>query len=57
LWHSNLRLTGCQTGTKLTSEPNGFTLTVDLLTNIFHGDGTLTTTIDGTTYRQPANGT
>ncbi len=56
-WHSNLTSTGCQTGTKITSEPGGFTLTIDLLTNILDAQGTLTTTIDGTTYRQPANGT
>ncbi len=28
-WHSNLTLTGCQSGTKLTGEPGGFVLTED----------------------------
>jgi hypothetical protein len=56
-WHSNLTLTGCQTGTKVTSEPGGFHLEVDLGEPVFNATGTLTTTIDGTVYRQPANGT
>jgi hypothetical protein len=56
-WHSNLTLTGCQTGTKLTSEPGGFHLEVDLNNPVFNATGTLTTTIDGQVYRQPANGT
>jgi hypothetical protein len=56
LWHSNLTLSGTHTGTKVTSEPGGFTLTIDLLTNHFDAVGTLTTTIDGTAYKQPANG-
>ena len=53
-WHSNH---GCQTGTKVTSEPGGFTLTTDLLANELNAAGTLSTTIDGKAYRQPANGT
>jgi hypothetical protein len=55
LWHSDLRSTGCQTGRKFTSD-DGFLLTIDLLENVFNAQGTLTTTIDGITYRQPANG-
>jgi hypothetical protein len=56
-WHSNLRLTGCQTGAKVTSEPGGFHLEIDLSEPVFQATGTLTTTIDGQVYRQPANGT
>jgi hypothetical protein len=56
-WHSDLTLTGCQTGTKVTSEPGGFHLEVDLGEPVFQAIGTLTTTIDGKVYRQPANGT
>jgi hypothetical protein len=56
IWHSNLTLTGAHHGTKVTSEPGGFTLTIDLLTNHFDAIGTLTTTIDGTAYHQPTNG-
>ena len=56
-WNENLRLSGRQTGTKLTS-PGGFTLSLSvLLTNNFQATGTMTTTIDGHTYIQPANGT
>ncbi|HKA15122.1 MAG TPA: hypothetical protein VKH41_08915, partial [Myxococcota bacterium] len=57
VWHQNIPLTGCQTGAKVTSEPSGFRLTIDLFANKFNAAGTLTTTIDGTTYTQPANGT
>jgi hypothetical protein len=55
-WHSDLVQTGCVTATKKTSS-DGFHLTIDILTNIFEATGTLTTTIDGRTYTQPANGT
>jgi hypothetical protein len=44
------------TATKITS-PDGFHLTIDLLQNNFDATGTLTTTVDGQTYTQPANGT
>jgi hypothetical protein len=55
-WHSDLQQAGCTTGTKVTS-PDGFHLTIDVFQNIFDATGTLTTTIDGRTYTQPANGT
>jgi hypothetical protein len=54
-WHSNLRQSGKTTGTKITS-PDGFLLTIDYFTNIFEATGTLATTINGRTYRQPGNG-
>jgi hypothetical protein len=54
-WHSDLVQTGSVHGTKVTS-PGGFKLTIDVMTNIFQATGTLTTTIDGRTYAQPANG-
>ena len=54
-WHSNLVQTGKVHGAKLTS-PDGFKLTIDVMTNIFQATGTLTTTIDGQTYTQPGNG-
>jgi hypothetical protein len=44
------------TATKITS-PDGFHLTIDLLQNNLDATGTLTTTVDGQTYTQPANGT
>lgn len=55
-WYSDLVQTGQDHGTKKTG-PDGFHLTIDVLTNLFQATGTLTTTINGTTYRQPANGT
>ena len=36
--------------------PGGFTLSPLILENIFQATGTMTTTINGTTYSQPANG-
>jgi hypothetical protein len=55
-WASDLTQSGCATGTKATS-PGGFHLRIDLLETIFDADGSLTTTLDGRTYTQPANGT
>jgi hypothetical protein len=55
-WHSDLRQTGCTTGTKVTS-PDGFHLTINVLETVFEATGTLTTTVDGRAYAQPANGT
>jgi hypothetical protein len=61
-WTSNLIETGTVSGTKVTTGdpsntffPNGFELSIDLLTNDFVATGTLTTTINGVTYTQPAN--
>ena len=54
-WHSNLVQSGHVHGTKVTS-PEGFKTSVDVFTNIFDATGTLTTTIDGKTYKQPGNG-
>jgi hypothetical protein len=55
-WNENLTLSGQETGTKVTS-PGGFTLgTSVLISNNFQATGTMTTTIDGQTYTQPANG-
>ena len=55
-WYSNLTSTGETDSTKITST-EGFHLQIDVLENLFEADGTLTTTIDGTVYLQPANGT
>ena len=55
--HENLTMTGRQQGTKKTSEPDGFTMLPQMLQSNFQSKGTLTTTIDGKTYTQPANGT
>ncbi|KAL5315023.1 hypothetical protein ACEPPN_017674 [Leptodophora sp. 'Broadleaf-Isolate-01'] len=53
-WYSNLTSTGTVTATKVTS-PDGFHVSIDSWTNLFNANGTLVTTIDGVTYRQPAN--
>ncbi|MFJ9180556.1 hypothetical protein [Streptomyces sp. NPDC102360] len=55
-WTEDLRLSGRHTGTKRTGS-EGFTLgPAAMLRNQFQAVGTLITTIDGTTYTQPANG-
>jgi hypothetical protein len=51
-----LTLSGCQSGTKLTSEPGGYVAAIDLFANNVEQTGTLATTIDGQMYTQPANG-
>lgn len=53
VWHSDLRASGAQTGTKKTTEPGGFVISP--LGEPLDGD--LVTTIDGKTYRKPAPGT
>ncbi|KAF9693170.1 hypothetical protein EKO04_008844 [Ascochyta lentis] len=57
-WYSDIVQTkdGEVTGTKVTSL-GGLQLTIDAMTNIFEANGTLTTTIGGKQYKQPANGT
>jgi hypothetical protein len=55
-WVSDIVQTGIVNGTKITS-PGGFRLIIDALVNIFNATGTLTTTLDGVEYKQPANGT
>ncbi|KAI8250616.1 hypothetical protein K4K53_012555 [Colletotrichum sp. SAR 10_77] len=55
-WFSDLIQTGPNNGTKKTS-PDGFHLSIDIMTNIFDANGTLTTTINGEEWHQPANGT
>ncbi|WP_232794179.1 MULTISPECIES: TolB family protein [Pseudofrankia] len=56
-WFSDLTETGGGETVTKKSSPDGFHLTIDVLTNIFDAAGTLTTTVDGHAYRQPANGT
>ncbi|SPO05502.1 uncharacterized protein DNG_08189 [Cephalotrichum gorgonifer] len=55
-WYSDIVQTGVVSGTKKTG-PGGFQLEIDVMTNIFSATGTLTTTLDGVVYEQPANGT
>jgi hypothetical protein len=53
-WYSNLTGTGAANSTKVTSA-DGFNLTINLATNEFDANGTLTTTVNGAVYRQPCN--
>jgi hypothetical protein len=55
-WFSELVQTGIVNATKATGQ-EGFHLEIDAVTNIFNANGTLTTTINGVIYHQPANGT
>jgi hypothetical protein len=55
LWKSALAQSGAVTGSKLTN-PDGFELNIDVMVNKLQATGTMTTTIDGKIYRQPANG-
>ncbi|NSL42700.1 hypothetical protein [Streptomyces sp. 8P21H-1] len=59
-WYSDLVQSDIATGrthaTKKTG-PDGFHLTIEVGKNDFQATGTLTTTVDGHTYTQPANGT
>jgi hypothetical protein len=55
-WYSDLTQTGTVRATKRTG-PGGFHLSIDAMENIFEANGTLTTTVDGIVYSQPANGT
>ncbi|KAL4958752.1 TolB family protein [Aspergillus stella-maris] len=55
-WYSDLTLTGKIESTKKTG-PSGFHLEIDAMVNVLNATGTMTTTIDGIIYEQPANGT
>jgi hypothetical protein len=52
----NLALSGPEGGTKVTSEPDGFTVQAAVVfQSLFCATGTMTTTIDGQAYTQPPN--
>ncbi|KAL4929384.1 TolB family protein [Aspergillus undulatus] len=55
-WYSDLISTGELESTKCTG-PGGFHLEIDAMVNIFNATGTMTTTVDGVVFEQPANGT
>lgn len=54
-WYSDIVSTGEQKGSKKTGA-GGFQVKIDTMTNVFNANGTLTTTLDGEDYKQPANG-
>jgi hypothetical protein len=55
-WYSDISQTGSSTGSKKTGA-SGIHLRIDVMKNVLEANGTLTTTIDGIEYHQPANGT
>ncbi|KAL4747219.1 hypothetical protein BDW72DRAFT_206693 [Aspergillus terricola var. indicus] len=55
-WYSDLERSGVVTATKKTGSDR-FQLSIDVMVNIFNANGTLTTTVDGVVYEQPANRT
>ncbi|KAH8647011.1 hypothetical protein BGZ61DRAFT_501285 [Ilyonectria robusta] len=55
-WFSDLVQTGPNLYATKKSSPEGFEVEIDVLTNIFDSNGTLTTTINGAVYEQPLNG-
>jgi hypothetical protein len=54
-WYSELYGAGISNSSKITG-PGGFRFEIDLEENKFYANGTLTTTVDGVVYTQPANG-
>ena len=62
VWQSNITMSGWQRGTKVTNGPDGalggpFTVSPLVQASNFSATGSLTTTIDGQMFTQPANGT
>jgi hypothetical protein len=56
-WHSDLTLTGVHSGTRVTSEPSGFVIRPPGAANTRAAiEGTMTTVLDGVTYRSPETG-
>jgi hypothetical protein len=58
-WNDNLTVFGLQGSGQLVTSPGGFSVNVNDLnfSNNFQATGTMTTTLNGITYTQPANGT
>jgi hypothetical protein len=56
-FHEDLKLSGKNTGSEVTSEPGGYTIapTASLVHGAYQPTGTITTTVNGKVYRQPAS--
>jgi hypothetical protein len=54
-FHEDLRVSGQNTGTEVTSEPDGYSIapTASLVHGSYEPTGTMTTTLNGETYHQP----
>lgn len=57
-WTSDITMSGCETGTKITRTASGDkgTMSMSADGNVFQAVGSLTTVINDKTYRQPENG-
>ena len=58
-WYSDIAMSGCETGTKITTDSNGTRgggTTMSAIGDVFHATGSLTTTIDGEEFPQPVHG-
>ena len=56
-WNEYITLVGVQGIGKQFTSPGGFTINTNALnSNNFQATGTMTTTLNGKTYTQPANG-
>jgi hypothetical protein len=58
-WTSNIVMSGCETGTKVTRDRNGVEggeTTMSAVGGVFQATGSLTTTIDGEEFTQPLPG-
>ena len=55
-FHEDLRVSGKNKGTEVTSEPGGYTIlpTASLVHGTYQPTGTITTTLNGIVYKQPA---
>jgi hypothetical protein len=53
-FHEHLTLSGAHTGTKVTSEPGGYSVSqIAVAFGTYQPTGTMTTTLDGHVYTQP----
>lgn len=54
-WHADLTFSGLHNGSRTSSEPGGFVVTLGMLGSDGNFSGTLTTTLDGVIYTSPSN--
>jgi len=58
-WYSNITMSGCETGTKITKDKNGTPgggTTMSAVGNVYKATGSLTSVVNGETFNQPAPG-
>lgn len=54
-WHADLQFGGAYTGSRRTSEPGGFVVSVSGIGGAVSISGSMTTTLDGLTFSSPTN--